>query len=260
MGIETDVLFQRDGAVAWITFNRPEVRNSMTFEMYERIVEICDEVEADPDIRVMVLQGAGDKAFVSGTDISQFQAFTRPEHALEYEARIDRVLGRLEGVARPTVALIRGFAVGGGASMSLACDMRYCTPDARFGVPIARTLGNCLSTNNYSRLVDLVGAARAKEIIFTARLVTAEEAKAIGFVNEIIEPEAIEGRVREVAAQIAANAPITIQVTKEAIRRVLYHRRPPRSEDLVLRAYMSEDFREGVSAFLEKRKPVWRGR
>jgi len=255
----SDVLFERRGPAAWVTFNRPQSRNAMTFAMYDRLARICDEVEADPDVRVLVLTGAGDKAFVAGTDISQFQTFTDPQHALNYEENMDRVIGRLEAVARPTIAAIRGYAVGGGASIALACDMRYCTPDARVGIPIARTLGNCLPMSVYARLVDLVGPARTKEMIFLAKLLEADDLKALGLANEIVAPDQLETRVQEVAEQIAGNAPLTIQVTKEAVRRVQLQRRPPRAEDLILKAYMSEDFREGVRAFLEKRKPQWRG-
>lgn len=255
-----DVLFEVRGPVAWVTFNRPEARNAMKFEMYDELVRICDAVEADRDIRVLVLTGAGEKAFVAGTDISQFQAFTDPQHALDYESRIGAVLDRLERVERPTIAAIRGYAVGGGAALALACDMRIVTPDAKFGVPIARTLGNCLSTNAIARLVDLIGPARTKELIFTASMVGAEDAKAVGLANEIVEHAQLEGRVTEIAEHIASLAPVTIQVTKESVRRVLEHRRIPRDEELILKAYMSEDFKEGVSAFLEKRKPNWQGR
>ncbi|MGH2458251.1 MAG: enoyl-CoA hydratase/isomerase family protein [Chloroflexota bacterium] len=256
---DSDVLFERRGPVAWVTFNRPRSRNAMTFAMYDRLAQICGEVEADPEIRVLVLTGAGDKAFVAGTDISQFQTFTDPRHALEYEEHMDSVLGRLDSVARPTIAAIRGYAVGGGASIALACDMRYCAPDARLGVPIARTLGNCLSMNNYARLVDLIGPARTKELIYLAKMIEADELKALGLANEIVEPDRLEARVQEVAEQIAGHAPLTIQVTKESIRRLQVHRRLPRAEDLVLKAYMSDDFHEGVHAFLEKRKPAWKG-
>ncbi len=255
-----DIRFERRGAIAWVTFNRPKQRNAMTFAMYDRLAQICDEVEQDTDVRVLVLTGAGDRAFVAGTDISQFQTFTDPQHALEYESRVDGVIGRLESVQRPTIAAIQGYAVGGGASLALACDLRVCTPNARFGVPIARTLGNCLSTNNYARLVDLIGPARTKELIYTAKMIEAEDAMAMGLVNHIVEPDELLERTQVLAEQIAANAPLTIQVTKESVRRVLLHRRPPKAEELILKCYMSDDFKEGVNAFLEKRKPQWQGK
>ena len=254
-----DLLFEQRGPIAWVTFNRPQARNAMTFAMYDDLVRVCDAVDADPSTRVLILIGAGDKAFVSGTDISQFQTFTDPDHAIEYEKRVDTVIGRLESLQRPSIAAISGYAVGGGASIAMACDLRVGTADTRIGVPISRTLGNCLSMANYARLVDLIGPARTKEIIYTGRMIEATEALSVGLLNEIVELPELATRAEALANQIAMNAPITIQVTKEAVRRVLVHRRPPKVDDLVLRAYQSNDFKEGVRAFLDKRKPQWTG-
>lgn len=255
-----EVLVSRDGPVVTLTFNRPQARNALTWQMYERLYQTCEEVDADDEVRVLVLRGAGGQAFVAGTDISQFTEFRSAEDGLAYERGGDRRVGRLERVTKPVIAQIQGYAVGGGFGIAAVCDLRIATPDARFGVPIARTLGNCLSMEAYSRFLDLFGPSRLKELIFTARLLTAEEAHAAGFVHEIVAPEAIEARVRELATQIAGHAPITLRVTKEAIRRIQEQRRGHGGEDLIALTYGSADFREGVQAFLEKRKPRWTGR
>lgn len=257
---ETELVFERHGPAAVLTFNRPEQRNAMTWSMYEGLVKACDEVDEDPDIRVFVLRGAGGKAFVAGTDINQFRSFREPKDALDYESRIEKVLTRLEDVRKPTIAAVTGYAVGGGLMIALACDLRICTPDSRFGAPIARTLGNCLAFGNYARLIDLIGPARTMELIYSARLVDAEEAYRIGLVNEVIPADRFEQRLAELIKTISSHAPLTLAVTKQAVRRIQRHRRPTGGEDLIVACYMSDDFREGVEAFLSKRQPIWRGR
>ena len=254
------VLVARDGPILTLTFNRPEARNAMTWDMYQRLYDACEEVDADDAIRVMVLKGAGGKAFVAGTDIAQFTAFKSGADGVEYERNGDQRSGRLARVRKPVIAQIEGYAVGGGFGIAAGADLRIATPDARFGAPIARTLGNCLSMQAYARYLDLLGASRLKELIFTARLMSADEALGAGFVHEIVAAEALEARVRELAATVAAHAPITLRVTKEAVRRIQEARPVPDGDDLIAQTYGSADFHEGVRAFVEKRPPRWRGR
>jgi len=256
-----DLLYSVEDGIARITFNRPQARNAVTFAMYERMAEICESANTDRSIKVMILTGAGDKAFASGTDISQFRAFKTAQDALDYEARLDRVLGTLEQCRVPVIAAIAGACTGGGAGIAACCDIRIGTESARIGFPIARTLGNCLSMSNISRLVSLVGPARTKDLIFKARLVEAPEALALGLLNEVVSDVAtLRRRADETAKLIASNAPLTLEVTKEAVRRIGKTLSREEGEDLILKAYMSEDFREGIDAFLNKRTPNWKGK
>lgn len=257
----SEILHETRGAVAWTTLNRPQARNAMTFAMYEGLAEQAAAVAADDRIRAWVITGAGGKAFAAGTDISQFTEFRTGQDALDYETRIDRVLSAIEDCPKPVIAAVAGACTGGGLGIAGVSDLRIASANARFGLPIARTLGNCLSMANYARFAALIGPARLKEIVFTARLVEAQEALSIGLVSEILEtPEALEQRAEELANAIAGLAPRTLTATKMALKRLRLAGGQIHGDDLVTMCFGSEDFQEGVRAFLGKRPPVWTGR
>ncbi len=256
-----ELLYELRDGVAYVTLNRPQARNALTFAMYDRLAEICNQANSDRSIKAILITGGGDKAFAAGTDISQFRAFDKEQDALDYEARIDRVMNAIERTRVPTIAAIHGACTGGGASIAACCDLRIGSRALKYGFPVARTLGNCLSLASYSRLVYLVGPAMVKDIVFQARLVEGEEALAKGLISELLDDQAaLLKRAEELARVVASHAPLTLQATKEAVLRL----RPgvPHGEgnDLVLMCYMSRDFREGMEAFLNKRKPVWQGK
>lgn len=254
-----NVTYERKGPVAYVEFDRPERRNAMTWRMYEQLYQACERIDNDPEVRVAVFSGAGEKAFIAGTDIGQFLEFEGPQDGLDYEARIERIVTRLEAVKRPTIAGVKGYAVGGGLTIAAACDIRLCTPNAQFGIPVARTLGNCLSMENHARLLSLLGPSRTKNMLLGAGFMGAQEALTAGVVREVVEPEELDRAVDDLAQTLAQHAPVTMQVTKEAINR-LTHERLPDGSDMVAACYGSSDFKEGVAAFVEKRKPQWSGR
>jgi enoyl-CoA hydratase len=248
-----------DGVVASVVFDRPAARNAMTWAMYEQLGAICDRLAAQPGIRVVSFRGAGGEAFVAGTDIEQFKAFKGGADGVAYERRIDECMAKLEALTMPTVAVIEGWAVGGGLAIATACDIRIATPSARLGVPIARTLGNCLSVANLARLVAAFGRPRVQRMLIGAEILKAEEALSCGYLAEVVPAEAMDAAAAALCQRLAALAPVTQAVTKEGLRRLLLQSLPD-VEDLILRSYGSDDFREGVDAFSQKRSPVWRGR
>jgi enoyl-CoA hydratase len=259
MAVDDELLCEARGSVLWLTLNRPQARNALTFAMYEKLARTCREVPLDGRVRAIVVCGAGGRAFAAGTDIAQFTDVRTAAEALDYEARVDAVLEAIEMCPLPTIAALHGACTGGGAAIAAACDLRIASAALRFGFPIARTLGNCLSTRNLARLSEAIGAARLRELIFTARLMEADEALAIGLVAAVLpDEEALLRHAAELANHVGGMAPLTLRATKEGLRR----NRPPAAADadLIAMCYTSVDFRTGIEAFLAKESPEWQGR
>lgn len=253
-----EVRYRKDGPVGHILVDRPQARNAMTPQMYAQLDAITEAIGADGDLRCVVLRGAGGKSFVSGSDIAQFLEFATPEDGVDYERRMEGHLARLAGIPVPTVAVIESLAVGGGLNMAACCDIRIATTGSRFGTPIARGLGNCLSAANYARLLHAVGEGRARRMLLLGELLDAEEMVSAGFLSRVVLPEALEATVAEITAQLSANAPLSMKVSKTALAR-LSAPAATEVEDLIRLVYGSADFHDAVRAFLDKRKPVFRG-
>jgi enoyl-CoA hydratase len=254
-----EVHLRIDGLIASVTFDRPQARNAMTWAMYESLVGICERLKHDHSVRVVRFRGAGGQAFVAGTDIAQFLDFKSGDDGVAYEKRIDACVGLLESLPMPTVAVLEGWTIGGGLAIATACDFRIATPATKLGVPIARTLGNCLSMANVARLVAALGRPRAERLLLLADLLGADEALAAGYLLEVVAPDAIDAASDKLCERLAALAPVTQKVSKQAFNRLL-HAGLPDAEDLIRACYGSTDFREGVTAFTDKRSPAWRGR
>jgi enoyl-CoA hydratase len=254
----------QDGAVLTVLFNRPEARNAMTFAMYEGLEEACGRADEDDAVRVLVLRGAGGRAFVAGTDIAQFLEFGQGESSsgddgIAYEARIERVVNRLEDVTVPTVAAVEGACVGGGLALAAACDLRVATVSSRFGVPIARTLGNCLSMNTYSLLVHHLGPGRTLDLLLRARLLSAADAHAAGFVGEVVPDGELDPALATLVETLLGHAPLSMKAAGQAVAR-LRRANLPDGDDLVREVFGSEDFRAGVTAFVHRGQVSWTGR
>lgn len=245
-----------DGSLAQITFNNPAARNALTWPMYEQLKAICDSLATNPDIRVAILRGAGDKAFVSGSDIEQFIDLKKDE---AYEIAVDAIFHSLQHLPFPTIALIEGLAVGSGLLIATACDFRISTPDARFGIPVAKTLGNCLSPSNLSWISAHLGVPTVKRMLLTAELVNAPKLLDMGYLYQIADREQITQAVETLATNLAVLAPFTQKASKLSLARLIESNLPD-CTSLIRETYNSADFKEGVDAFLEGRQPKWLGK
>jgi len=256
-----DLIYEVNGAIGLVTFNRPLAHNALTFEMYDRLGEICASVPADGSLRVLIITGAGGRAFSAGTDISLFRTFRSAAEGLAYEERLESTFGKLERCKVPTIAAIAGVCTGGAAVIAAACDLRIATRSLKYGFPIARTLANMLSAANVARVAALTGVGRAVELLLTTRLMGADEALAVGLVSELLDtPDALIERAQALAGQIATQAPLTMRAGKEVVRRMRERNASVDDRDLIALCYGSADFQEGIEAFLAKRTPQFSGR
>ncbi|HYB93596.1 MAG TPA: enoyl-CoA hydratase [Vicinamibacterales bacterium] len=253
----SNVAWDITGSVGVVTFHRPEARNALTWDMYDALLAALDSAEANPAVRAIIIRGSAG-AFAAGTDISQFRDFDGAA-GVAYERRLDAAMDRIERVPLVTIAEVDGAAVGGGCAIAMACDVRLCSERAQFGVPVARTLGNCLSMANTARMVDLLGPSLTRELLLTGRLMNAQEASAAGLVHAVVPSSELPQEARKRAAELSMRARSTIAATKTILNRLRDFRRPPAdcADDVLRETYGSADFKEGVAAFLAGRRPHW---
>lgn len=258
---EPELHYEITDRIGVVTFNRPHARNALTFEMYEQLGAICETAPDDGSVAAIVITGAGDRAFAAGTDISLFRDFGTPEQGIDYERKFANCFVRIESCPVPTIAAMNGACTGGGAGIAAVCDLRLASRNLKYGFPIARTLGNCLSAAALTRLKAVLGEGRLVDIMLTSRLIEADEALRIGLVSEVLDdPAALMQRALALANQLKGHAPLTMRVTKDLLRRIRDSQPKVEDDDVIGMIYSSADFREGLEAFLAKRKPQWQGR
>ena len=262
MAPTTKMLSRKDGRVGYVIFNNPQRRNAVSLEMWEAAGGILEQFKNDPEVRVVVFAGAGDKAFVSGADISRFESERSNEEAIaRYNKAVDRANAAIFEFPKPTIAMIRGYCIGGGVGLALCCDLRICSDNSRFGVPAAK-LGLGYGYTGIKRLVDVVGPSFAKEIFFTARQFDSAEALTMGLVNRVIPEVELESYVKNYADMISENAPLTVNSVKYIVGEAVKDeskRDIARCAELVKQCFASNDYTEGRKAFMEKRKPMFTG-
>jgi enoyl-CoA hydratase len=254
------LIYERDGVVARILFCHPHAHNALTQQMWRDLRDRCLQITQDSSIRVVVFRGVGGKAFVSGTDISGFAKFASGQDGLVYERDIDDCMAAVDGLPIPAVAVIDGWAVGGGLNIASACDFRIATPTARFGSPLGRTIGNCLSMSSYARIISAIGADVARRMLLLGEMVTAQELADKGFLYRLVEATNLDAELSTLCDRAAGNAPLTTRATKEALRR-WRNGNLPNIDDLIAMVYGSSDFKLGVRNFLEpgKHSREWSG-
>ena len=259
-----EIIISVDQHIATVTLNRPEARNALTFGMYQALSDLCQQAGTAKDdraIKAIVICGAGEKAFAAGTDIGQFTSFKTLQDGHDYEAQIESVIRSIETCRVPVIAALHGAVTGGGLVIAAAAHLRLASADVKIGMPIARTLGNCLAITNLRRLVALFGEARVAHMILTAELLSADQALVSGFVHDVLQDrDTMLARATALAQRLTTMAPLTIQSSLDGLRRLRHAAACPDDSDLIAACYTSEDFAEGVAAFLEKRKPNWHGR